>query len=222
MLALPRGAEQPAQWPMPELKVARGRSCRVAQPARPAGERPPRRRAGSRRGRTVETLAERRSTRHLPASLTADGFAVWVLGGPGEKSLGERDRRRQRGARSHRQPICATPSWRSRPASVAVSNDSGLLHVAAALGHAFDRHFRSDQPVALGAAQSARRGRSRPRANSTAGRATSRCAGSATTAACATSSRRRSWPRPAARSPRPAAEAGSAGITPYSSNRRMG
>ncbi len=30
--------------------------------------------------------------------------------------------------------ICATPSLRSRRASVAVSNDSGLLHVAAALG----------------------------------------------------------------------------------------
>ena len=42
-------------------------------------------------------------------------------------------------------------------ADVAVSNDSGLLHVAAAIGTPTDRHFRPDQPVALGAAQSARR-----------------------------------------------------------------
>src|SRR5262249_25699462 len=67
--------------------------------------------------------------------LTERGLDVWVIGGPGEKALA--------------QAIVATGGARGRDltgtdlrngilamaaASVAVSNDSGLLHIAAALG----------------------------------------------------------------------------------------
>ena len=66
MLALPRGAEQPAQWPMPELKVAAAEAAGVAQPARPGSGRPSRGCARSRRRWTIETLAERVIRRARP------------------------------------------------------------------------------------------------------------------------------------------------------------
>jgi len=69
----------------------------------------------------------------LTRKLLAAGFAVWVLGGPDEKSLaaeivGETSARDLTGY-DLRDAILALAS-----ASAAVSNDSGLLHVAAALG----------------------------------------------------------------------------------------
>ena len=35
MLALPRGAAQPPDWPLPELTVPADRDCGLADPARP-------------------------------------------------------------------------------------------------------------------------------------------------------------------------------------------
>ena len=72
-------------------------------------------------------------TPQLARRLLSDGFAVWVLGGPGEKALaaeivGESEARDLTG-NDLREAIFALAA-----ASVAVSNDSGLLHVAAALG----------------------------------------------------------------------------------------
>ena len=69
----------------------------------------------------------------LSRRLLAEGFAVWVLGGPDEKPLaaeivGDSAARDLTGG-DLRDAILALAS-----ASAAVSNDSGLLHVAAALG----------------------------------------------------------------------------------------
>ena len=69
----------------------------------------------------------------LARRLLADGLAVWVVGGPGEKALaaeivGDTGARDLTG-NDLRDAILALAA-----ASVAVSNDSGLLHVAAALG----------------------------------------------------------------------------------------
>jgi heptosyltransferase-2 len=69
----------------------------------------------------------------LTRRLISDGLSVWVLGGPDEKPLateiaGDSGARDLTG-HDLRDAILALAS-----ASVAVSNDSGLLHVAAALG----------------------------------------------------------------------------------------
>ncbi len=69
----------------------------------------------------------------LSHRLLAEGFAVWVLGGPDEKPLaaeivGDTAARDLTG-HDLRDAILALAA-----ASAAVSNDSGLLHVAAALG----------------------------------------------------------------------------------------
>ena len=64
----------------------------------------------------------------------AEGFSVWVLGGPGETALAAEiaagsDRVRDLTGADLRNAILALAA-----ADVAVSNNSGLLHVAAALG----------------------------------------------------------------------------------------
>ena len=132
-LALPRGAKLPAEWPAPELSVP------AAEVASWRGNR-----GLSADGRPVVALAPGAvgPSKRWPAAayaaltrrLLADGFAVWVLGGPGEKSLaqeivGASDAPAISPATDLREAILALAA-----ASAAVSNDSGLLHVAAALG----------------------------------------------------------------------------------------
>ena len=114
MLALPRGAEQPAQWPLPELKVAAAEAAAWRE-----------RRGLPANGRPVVALAPGAvgpSKRWPAASYAALArrayrrrFFGLGAGRPRRKSPGRRDRRRQRGPRSHRQPTCATPSSRSPP-----------------------------------------------------------------------------------------------------------
>lgn len=132
MLALPRGTQQPPQWPLPELKID------VAEIAAWRS-----RRGLPADGRATVALAPGAvgPSKRWPSSayaalarqLAADGLAVWILGGPDEKSLaaeiaGDSGARDLTG-HDLRDAILALAS-----ASVAVSNDSGLLHVAAALG----------------------------------------------------------------------------------------
>jgi heptosyltransferase II len=131
MLALPRGAPQPPDWPLPELDV-------------PASEIAAWRiRRGLTEDRPIVTLApgavgpaKRWTTEGYAAlarRLIADGATVWVLGGPGEKAIAT-EIAATGGAldltgTDLRDAIIALAA-----ASVAVSNDSGLLHVAAAAG----------------------------------------------------------------------------------------
>jgi heptosyltransferase II len=131
-LALPPGAPLPPAWPAPELKVT---------PAEAAAWR--QKRGLDTDGRQVVALApgavgpSKRWPSGAYAALTrrliADGLAVWVLGGPDEKPLateivGDTEARDLTGT-DLRDAILALAS-----AAAAVSNDSGLLHVAAALG----------------------------------------------------------------------------------------
>ena len=115
------------------------------------------------------------------------------------KAAGRRDRRRQRGARSDRPRSARRHSGARRRLRRGIERFRPPPRRRGAR-HSLDRDFRPDQPMALGAAQSARRDRRDQRATLPAGPATSRYAGSSTTAACATSRRRRSSPPPAARS----------------------
>jgi heptosyltransferase-2 len=131
-LALPTGATLPTEYPLPQLEVpdatiaawrqrlglaAAGRVAAFAPGAVGPSKRWP---AGS------YAEAARR--------LVAEGFSVWVLGGPGETALAAEiaagsERVRDLTGADLRNAILALAA-----ADVAVSNDSGLLHVAAALG----------------------------------------------------------------------------------------
>jgi heptosyltransferase II len=131
-LALPAGAQFPAEWPAPELKVpaaevAAWRSQHgLAANGRPAVALAPGAVGPAKRWPAAAYAA-------LSRRLLAEGFAVWVLGGPGEKSLAREivgdTEARDFTAADLRQAILALAA-----AAAAVSNDSGLLHVAAALG----------------------------------------------------------------------------------------
>ena len=71
----------------------------------------------------------------LARRLTAQGVAVWVLGSPGEAPLAARS---SRDGRPEARDLTGTDLRNAilalAAADVAVSNDSGLLHVAAAIG----------------------------------------------------------------------------------------
>jgi heptosyltransferase II len=132
MLALPRGASQPASWPQPELAVPRAASAGWRQSRDLNGD-----------GRPVVALApgavgpSKRWPAGAYAALTqrllADGVAVWVLGGPSEKALAA-EIVGDTAARDLTGPDLRDAIFALASATAAVSNDSGLLHVAAALG----------------------------------------------------------------------------------------
>ena len=130
-LALPAATSQPAAWPLPELKVPRDeietwRRKRGLTDPRPVVALAPGAVGPSKRW-PAASYAE------LARQLTKQGFAVWVLGGPGEKDLaaeivGDTEARDLTGT-DLRDAILALAG-----AAVAVSNDSGLVHIAAAAG----------------------------------------------------------------------------------------
>ena len=153
-LALPRGAQLPEAWPAPRLDVpaaeaAAWRAKRgLTADGRPVIALAPGAVGPSKRWPAASYAA-------LTRRLAAEGVAVWVLGGPDEKPLateiiGDTPARDLTGP-DLRDAILALAS-----ASVAVSNNSGLLHVAAALGTPAIGIFGPTSPMALGAAQPAR------------------------------------------------------------------
>ena len=131
-LALPKDANVPGDWPLPELKVTREdidawrKKRGLDADNRPVVALAPGAVGPSKRWPKDSYAAVTRK-------LLAEGFAVWILGGPGEKELaaqiaGDTQARDLTGT-DLRDAILALAG-----AAAAVSNDSGLLHVAAALG----------------------------------------------------------------------------------------
>jgi heptosyltransferase-2 len=131
-LALPKGARLPPDYPLPELNVP---------PTEVAAWR---QRLGLAEGRPIAAFAPGAvgPAKRWPASYFAEaakrlaerGFLVLVLGGPGETALAAEigagsDHVRDLTGAELRNAILGLAA-----ADVAVSNDSGLLHVAAALG----------------------------------------------------------------------------------------
>jgi heptosyltransferase-2 len=130
-LALPKGVALPKDLPLPQLVVPR----EVLPPWRARMNLPE-------NGQPVAVLApgavgpSKRWPAYgaLAAHLAESGFAVWVVGGPDEKALAAEiishaPQTRDLTGADLRNAILALAA-----ATVAVSNDSGLLHVAAALG----------------------------------------------------------------------------------------
>jgi lipopolysaccharide heptosyltransferase II len=131
-LALPKDAALPAEYPLPQLEVpaaelaAWRQRLGLATTGRVAAFAPGAVGPSKRWPAGYYAEAARR--------LVAEGFSVWVLGGPGETALAAEiaagsDRVRDLTGADLRNAILALAA-----ADVAVSNDSGLLHVAAALG----------------------------------------------------------------------------------------
>ena len=133
VLALPPSEQRPADWPLPELVVPEGDIARWRERSALGSE-----------GSAVVALcpgavgAGKRwpetGYAELARRLTNDGVSVWVLGGPGEKEIarvisGAGKFARDLTGHDLRNAILALAA-----ADAAVSNDSGLLHVAAAIG----------------------------------------------------------------------------------------
>jgi heptosyltransferase-2 len=133
-LAMAKGATLPAEWPLPELKMPVDEVARWRERRGLAGETRP-----------IVTLSPGAvgAGKAWPAghygalahALTQDGAAVWVLGGPNETSLAKQiadaggSRVRDLTGPDLRNAILALTA-----ADAAVTNDSGLMHVSAAIG----------------------------------------------------------------------------------------
>ena len=130
-LALPDGAPLPAEWPVPQLRVPADEVAPLAASQR--ARRRSRGGAGAGLGRRVQALDL--LSREAARLLAERGLDVWVVGGPGEKTLAAEivaaggPRVRDLTGNDLRNGILAMAA-----ASVAISNDSGLMHVAAAIG----------------------------------------------------------------------------------------
>jgi heptosyltransferase-2 len=133
-LALPKNATPPADWPLPHIEVpeAEVKAWRtrngLAQDGRPIVAFAPGA-VGPGKAWPPERYAE------LARLLTSEGVSVWVLGGPNERAIASAIRQAG-GGNAHdltgndlRNAIIAL-----KAADAAVTNDSGLMHIAAAIG----------------------------------------------------------------------------------------
>src|SRR6476660_3221869 len=129
-LALPDGAPLPPEWPVPQLEVRAEETARWRQ-ANGLGTGPAIALAPGSVG------ASKRWTYYAEAArlLIERGLDVWVIGGPGEKALAQEivafggSKVRDLTGTDLRNGILAMAA-----ADVAISNDSGLMHIAAAIG----------------------------------------------------------------------------------------
>jgi heptosyltransferase-2 len=133
-LALPKNAVPPAEWPLPNIEVppAELKAWR-ARHGLAADERPVVAFAPGAVGPGKAWPPERYA--ELARLLTAEGVTVWVLGGPMEKSIagvicgsGGKHAHDLTG-NDLRNAILALAA-----ADIAVTNDSGLMHISAAIG----------------------------------------------------------------------------------------
>jgi heptosyltransferase II len=129
-LALPEGAPLPPEWPVPQLRVPAADVARWRQ-ANGLGQRPVIALAPGSVGPAKRWAYYSEAARLLALR----GLDVWVVGGPAEKAQAAEivaaggPAVRDLTGHDLRNGILAMAA-----ASVAISNDSGLMHVAAALG----------------------------------------------------------------------------------------
>jgi heptosyltransferase II len=130
VLALPEGAARPPEWPFPQLRVPHEEVMRFRQ-TQGLGQ-------GAAVALAPGSVGSSKRWSYYPqaAKLLAErGLDVWVIGGPGEKAIAAEmvaaggARVRDLTGTDLRNGVLAMAA-----AQLAVSNDSGLMHVAAALG----------------------------------------------------------------------------------------
>jgi heptosyltransferase-2 len=132
-LALPKGASVPSDWPTPHLEVppseaenwrqSNGLAANAEVVALAPGA------VGASKRWPVSAYAE------VARELTSRGIAVWVLGSPNESPLAtEIVNRAGPLARDLTSPDLRNAVLALKCATAAISNDSGLVHVAAAIG----------------------------------------------------------------------------------------
>jgi lipopolysaccharide heptosyltransferase II len=132
-LALPKGTALPAEWPLPELKVPaealhawRERQSLAAE-SRPVVTLSPGAVGAGKAWPPGHYAA-------LARALAADGAAVWVLGGPNEAQIA----RQIAAAGPHVRDLTSNDLRNAilalAAADASVTNDSGLMHVSAAIG----------------------------------------------------------------------------------------
>ena len=133
-LALPANAALPDKWPLPELRVpeaevAQWRAQRgLAAETRPIVTLSPGA-VGAGKAWPVRHYAE------LARALTKDGASVWVLGGPNETaSAGQIAEAGGAGVRDLTSNDLRNAILAMAGADVSVTNDSGLMHISAAIG----------------------------------------------------------------------------------------
>lgn len=133
-LALPGGAALPPDWPLPELKVpadelARWRElCGLTDATRPIVTLSPGA-VGAGKAWPVAHYAA------LARALTGDGASVWVLGGSSETAAARAIAEAAgRGVRDLTGTDLRNAILALAAADVSVTNDSGLMHVSAAIG----------------------------------------------------------------------------------------
>ena len=130
-LALPKGSAPPQDLPLPQLVVPREVlpqwrvQANLRENGQPVAVLAPGAVGASKRWPGYGALAAR---------LAELGFAVWVVGGPDEKALAAEILRNAPQTRDLTGTDLRNAILALAAATVAVSNDSGLLHVAAALG----------------------------------------------------------------------------------------
>jgi heptosyltransferase-2 len=134
VLALPKGAKPPSEWPLPEIVVPADEIAQwlerraLAAPPRPLVALAPGA-VGPGKRWASHNYAE------LARRLTAAGIGVWVLGGPNEAPFAREivatggNGVRDLTGNDLRDAIIALAA-----VDGVVSNDSGLMHVAAAIG----------------------------------------------------------------------------------------
>jgi heptosyltransferase-2 len=133
-LACPKGAKLPPEWPLPELQVP-AQEIESWRAQHGLGQE----------GRPIITLSPGAVGAgkawppghygELARVLAQDGASVWVLGGPNEAALAQQiaatggSRVRDLTSNDLRNAILALAA-----ADVSVTNDSGLMHISAAIG----------------------------------------------------------------------------------------
>jgi heptosyltransferase-2 len=132
-LALPKGVKLPTEWPLPELRVPPDEVAQWRTQNELAAGAPVVALAPGAVGKGKAWPPGRYAA--LARALAKDGVDIWMLGGPSEQAIA----REIAGTAGARVYDLTGPDLRNAvlalaAADIAVTNDSGLMHVSAAIG----------------------------------------------------------------------------------------
>ena len=148
LLAEPRGATRPAETPTPRLAAVPGESAAARERLGLAAHRP---------AVALCVGAEYGPAKRWPAAhfaalarrLAAAGYDAWAIGGPGDAPIGAEAAALAGGALTDLtgKSTLADAIALIAAAALVVTNDSGLMHVAAALGRPIVALYGSTSPA---------------------------------------------------------------------------